>query len=817
MSPVSRPGQPLLEVEDLSVHFGSVRALDGVRLAVGRGEVVALVGENGAGKSTLVRCVAGDVAPTRGTISVAGRPMSADPGQAARAGVAVVWQDLALCDNLDVASNLMLGGETRRMLLYPTRLHGRALRLLSELGIPLDDSARPVGTLSGGQRQLVAVARAMRDQPRLLVLDEPTAALGVAESEQVEELISRLPPRGTGVLLISHDLEQAFRLAHRLVVLRHGRLVASLDTEATDPDEVVGLVTGQRSDAAARRQLSRLHTLTGQLASAAPSTSLALILAALQAALGQAQLCLHVYDGHQLHLAGSLQLAAPLATRWSSLSAGSAGGPVGRARARGRPVVSADVTTSPSWAAYRAEAQASGVRASWCLPFAAASGLSAVITILRAEPGPPTREEMEMVALYSGYVASALERDKLTSQLSSRNRVLETIREVLEILAGPVPLEGGLMLTLASLRVGLAADEVAVVTCSAGGDVTCRATVGPGGPTGEASPALVDVALHALSRPSRLPADLLPAESGAAQGWALAATFPAPEGMTALVARSPLGQPLPDLPALMEDAANSLRLAFEREASERARLEARALRDSQELQRRFLSSLSHELRTPLTAIRGYASSLLQPDVEWDEQSQQRFLTRISDESSRLGRLVDDLLDFSAIDAGILRIQPDWCDLALVVEAARSCLPLPGRDQVEVEAWPGLPVIWADHDRVEQVVVNLLDNAVRHNPPGTRVSVQLRASGQWTEVVITDDGLGIPAPVVEGVAGSRPAPPALPGVRRRGSGAGLGLSIARGILLAHRGELSIERLDAGTRCVVRLPAVVAAELEEVIDG
>ena len=173
-----------------------------------------------------------------------------------------------------------------------------------------------------------------------------------------------------------------------------------------------------------------------------------------------------------------------------------------------------------------------------------------------------------------------------------------------------------------------------------------------------------------------------------------------------------------DAVALIEDAAHSLRLALEREEAALAHQEAAALRRSQELQREFLSRLSHELRTPLTAIRGYASSLLQPDVTWDADSQQRFLGRIAAESARLGRLVDDLLDFSAIESGILRLQQ-----RLVRHRAGARrggrLPAPaGRvEWSTVTAQPALPPVWADHDRLEQVFVNLLDNAVRHNPPG----------------------------------------------------------------------------------------------------
>ena len=203
---------------------------------------------------------------------------------------------------------------------------------------------------------------------------------------------------------------------------------------------------------------------------------------------------------------------------------------------------------------------------------------------------------------------------------------------------------------------------------------------------------------------------------------ARAVAFTAVGGPTVLLASWRRVPPTKEETALMEDAANSLRLALEREEAAHAHQEAAALRRSRELQRGFLSRLSHELRTPLTAIRGYASSLMQPDVTWDGDSQQRFLDRIAAESARLGRLVDDLLDFSAIESGIMRLQRDWCDIRLVIEAAIACLPPEHAKEVTLTCDPGLPVVWADHDRMEQVFVNLLNNAFGHNPPGTRVRV-----------------------------------------------------------------------------------------------
>ena len=163
----------------LTVRFGALTALERVSLALQTGEVVALAGENGAGKTTLIRAVAGDVTPASGVIRVGGQAVAPVPTAAAKLGVRVVWQDLSLADNLDVAANVMLGNERHRQLFSEVALHKDAARLLDRLGIPLRDTTRPVKMLSGGQRQMVAVARAMAHNPRILLLDEPTASLGV--------------------------------------------------------------------------------------------------------------------------------------------------------------------------------------------------------------------------------------------------------------------------------------------------------------------------------------------------------------------------------------------------------------------------------------------------------------------------------------------------------------------------------------------------------------------------------------------------------------------------------------------------------------
>ena len=185
-------------------------------------------------------------------------------------------------------------------------------------------------------------------------------------------------------------------------------------------------------------------------------------------------------------------------------------------------------------------------------------------------------------------------------------------------------------------------------------------------------------------------------------------------------------------------------------------------------------------------------------MTWDGESEERFLSRIAAESARLGRLVDDLLDFSAIESSTLRLAPDWCDLGLVLDAAIACLPPADATRVRVRCAPGLPVIWADHDRLEQVFVNLLENAFRHNPEGTSVVVEA-GWPQDGEVVatVTDDGGGGGDDVAAALAGLRPR-------RSPTAGAGLGLTIARGIVEAHGGRIELEQVWRGTRFSISLP-------------
>jgi signal transduction histidine kinase len=211
---------------------------------------------------------------------------------------------------------------------------------------------------------------------------------------------------------------------------------------------------------------------------------------------------------------------------------------------------------------------------------------------------------------------------------------------------------------------------------------------------------------------------------------------------------------------------------------------------------------------------------LQPDVTWDGDSQQRFLDRIAAESARLGRLVDDLLDFSAIESGLMRLQRDWCDIRLVLEAAIACLPPDNAASVTLTCDAGLPVVWADHDRMEQVFVNLLNNAFGHNPPGTRVQVTAAAGPAEVTISVLDDGLGMPPELVAAPFEPARRPRAstsnatstsngtsngrATGSSRKSAGAGLGLSIAKGIVQAHGGRLELTALRKGTCFTVYLP-------------
>jgi D-xylose transport system ATP-binding protein len=238
---------PLLEIRDLTKTFGSVQALTDVDFEVRSGEVMALVGDNGAGKSTLIKCIAGIHGYDSGEIFFDGKPVTIHgPKDAVNLGIEVVYQDLALCDNLDVVQNMYLGREIRDILfrLKEPAMEQRTSETLKGLRVTTIQSIRQaVATLSGGQRQSVAVARAVMWNSKLVILDEPTAALGVAQTEQVLELVRRLAEQGLAVVLISHNLHDIFETATRITVLRLGRNVGIYERASTTQQEVVHAIT----------------------------------------------------------------------------------------------------------------------------------------------------------------------------------------------------------------------------------------------------------------------------------------------------------------------------------------------------------------------------------------------------------------------------------------------------------------------------------------------------------------------------------------------------------------------------------------------
>lgn len=246
------PRTPILQMRSVSKRFGAVQALSGVDFEVYTGEVVGLVGDNGAGKSTLVKIISGAYVPDSGQYLFEGKPVSiSSPRDATDLGIETVYQDLALCDNLDVVANLYLGREkTRPMIpglvntIDEIGMEQNAVRVINDLHVRIPSVRSPIATLSGGQRQSAAVARAVMWNSKVVLLDEPTAALGVEQTRQVKDLIRRLRERNLGVVVISHSLADIMDISDRIIVLRLGRRVATFDTKRTNAEQVVAAITG---------------------------------------------------------------------------------------------------------------------------------------------------------------------------------------------------------------------------------------------------------------------------------------------------------------------------------------------------------------------------------------------------------------------------------------------------------------------------------------------------------------------------------------------------------------------------------------------
>lgn len=253
-----RPREQVLSMRGIDKHFGAVRALTGVDFDVNEGEVVALVGDNGAGKSTLVKVLAGVHPPDAGTIRFDGEAVHiGSPADAQEFGIATVFQDLALCDNLDVVANLWLGRElVDGVRLDEVDMEQRTWALLRELSAKIPSVRTPVAALSGGQRQTVAIARSLIGEPRVVILDEPTAALGVAQTAEVLNLIERLRERGHGVVLISHNMADVLAVADRIVVLRLGRNNGEYNAAEVTSEVLIAAITGAVDNSVSRRSAS---------------------------------------------------------------------------------------------------------------------------------------------------------------------------------------------------------------------------------------------------------------------------------------------------------------------------------------------------------------------------------------------------------------------------------------------------------------------------------------------------------------------------------------------------------------------------------
>jgi len=269
-TPEAPEGDLVLSLRGIDKNFGAVQALTDIDLDIYSGEVVALVGDNGAGKSTLIKILAGVHPQDGGTISHGGKTVSINnPADSNNLGIATVYQDLALCDNLDVVANLFLGHELGRGTINEVEMEKRSWGLLRQLSARIPSVRIPVASLSGGQRQTVAIARSLIGEPRIVILDEPTAALGVAQTAEVLNLIERLRERGLAVVLISHNMADVQAVADRIVVLRLGRNNGEFKVSDVSYEDIIAAITGASDNAVTRRAQARVDSADAAAAAAA--------------------------------------------------------------------------------------------------------------------------------------------------------------------------------------------------------------------------------------------------------------------------------------------------------------------------------------------------------------------------------------------------------------------------------------------------------------------------------------------------------------------------------------------------------------------
>ncbi len=263
--PAAAPAQPpLVEMRDIFVSFGGVHAVDGVTVDLHAGEVVGLVGGNGAGKSTLIRALSGAHPADSGEILIDGQPVSiGNPRDAKALGIETIYQTLALADNVDAAANVFLGRELRSRLgsLDDSAMELATRKVMGRLNPRFKNFKTSVKSLSGGQRQSVAIARAIHFNARILIMDEPTAALGPAETAQVRDLVAQLKTEGIGIFLISHDIHDVFDLADRISVMLQGKLVGTVDKNTVTKDEVLAMIImGKQPGEVTQTELAELHS-----------------------------------------------------------------------------------------------------------------------------------------------------------------------------------------------------------------------------------------------------------------------------------------------------------------------------------------------------------------------------------------------------------------------------------------------------------------------------------------------------------------------------------------------------------------------------